>query len=112
MAHFKGTGSRFGREKRSEGTDRRFNKDHREGGFRPRGRDERGQIELTDVICDKCGKHAKVPFTPTKNKPIYCRDCFTKPNEGKNGVTATPNLNQLEQINQKLDMIMKALNLK
>ncbi len=111
MAHFKGTGNKLGRERRSAGSGRRFNKDHRDG-FRPRDRDERKQLELTDVICDKCGKHTKVPFTPTENKPVYCRDCFKKPYEAKNKATATPNLNQLEQINQKLDRIMEALNLK
>lgn len=110
MAHFKGTGSKFRRERRSEGGGRRFNKDNR-GGFQPGRREGQGQLELTEILCDKCGKHAKVPFKPNENKPVYCRDCFRKPGEVKNKASG-PNLNQLEQINQKLDRIMEALNLK
>ncbi|MBI2575510.1 hypothetical protein HYV82_06520 [Candidatus Woesearchaeota archaeon] len=110
MAHFRGTGSKFRRERRSEGGGRRFDKDHRSG-FRPRGRDEPRQPELTDVICDKCGKNAQVPFKPSENKPVFCRDCFKRPGDAKNRA-ASPSISQLEQINQKLDRIMEALNLK
>lgn len=110
MAHFKGTGGKFRKERRSEGGGRRFDKGNRDG-FRSGDRDERRKIELTDVICDKCGKQAQVPFTPSENKPVFCRDCFKKPGEAKNKA-ASPNMNQLEQINQKLDRIIEALNLK
>lgn len=40
------------------------------GGF---GRSER---EMHTAICATCGKEATVPFKPTGDKPVYCRDCY------------------------------------
>ena len=28
------------------------------------------------TICSNCGKECEVPFKPTGEKPVYCRDCF------------------------------------
>lgn len=28
--------------------------------------------------CTECGQTATVPFKPTPDKPIYCRECFAK----------------------------------
>lgn len=39
---------------------------------------DRGPIELHDVICTDCGKNCKVPFRPSGDKPVYCKDCFVK----------------------------------
>lgn len=39
-------------------------------------RGNRGNREMFEATCAKCGKVAKVPFKPTSNKPVYCRDCF------------------------------------
>jgi CxxC-x17-CxxC domain-containing protein len=33
---------------------------------------------LTKVICAECGKECEVPFKPTADRPVYCRDCFAK----------------------------------
>jgi CxxC-x17-CxxC domain-containing protein len=69
--------------------------------------------EMFSVICSKCGRNCDVPFRPTANKPVYCRDCFKE--IGKNA-TSTPMGNNdakpaLEIINQKLDKIMRALKI-
>jgi len=32
--------------------------------------------EMTDAVCEKCGKDCKVPFKPQNGKPVYCSDCF------------------------------------
>lgn len=85
-----------------------------------------------ETVCDRCGVKCDVPFKPTNNKPIYCRSCFRKNNSGSSdrGTDrfeqfedrhATPSdrfenksnisSKDLEQINQKLDKIMKALKL-
>jgi len=32
----------------------------------------------TEVTCASCGKPAHVPFKPTGDKPIYCKDCFNQ----------------------------------
>src|SRR5210317_228332 len=52
-----------------------FNRGGSRGGF---GGRDRGPVEETEVICDKCGKETTVPFKPTGNKPVLCRDCFKK----------------------------------
>jgi len=38
------------------------------------GRD--GQKEMFSAICATCGKECEVPFRPTGERPVYCRDCF------------------------------------
>lgn len=30
------------------------------------------------VICAACGQETTVPFQPTGDRPVYCRDCFLK----------------------------------
>lgn len=76
------------------------------------GRDsERRSSEMYDAICSKCGKKCQVPFKPTRSKPIYCDDCF-KQNNPRNldgGSRSEPSLEQFNQINAKLDRILRVL---
>ncbi len=37
------------------------------------GRTER---EMFPAVCSECGRETMVPFRPTGDKPVYCRDCF------------------------------------
>ena len=37
---------------------------------------DRPQRESTEVVCAECGALTTVPFKPTKDRPVYCRDCF------------------------------------
>jgi len=37
----------------------------------------RPQREMYPAVCSSCGKETTVPFQPTGDKPVYCRDCFT-----------------------------------
>lgn len=30
----------------------------------------------TSAICSRCGQRATVPFKPTQNRPVLCRECF------------------------------------
>ena len=92
----RGSSDRFSRDRPSRG---------RERGPRDRERSSRDRLEKTQVTCDKCKSRCEVPFKPTSNKPIYCSDCFKK-GDSKGG---NDNSKQLEQINKKLDKIMKAL---
>jgi CxxC-x17-CxxC domain-containing protein len=32
----------------------------------------------TRATCSQCGKETTVPFRPTQNRPIFCRECFTQ----------------------------------
>ncbi|MFH1396640.1 MAG: CxxC-x17-CxxC domain-containing protein [archaeon] len=105
--------------------------DRRESGrFSSGGRDsdrggrDRRSVRGTDqrffeVTCDKCHKQCEVPFKPTSDKPVYCSDCFRQ-TEGRSGGDSRSSGSRdrnggssrtLEEINQKLDKIIKALDL-
>ncbi|ADY57496.1 hypothetical protein Sgly_3232 [Syntrophobotulus glycolicus DSM 8271] len=32
--------------------------------------------EMFPAVCSACGKETTVPFQPTGEKPVYCRDCY------------------------------------
>lgn len=41
-----------------------------------------GPRQMYPVTCAECGKQTEVPFRPTGEKPVYCRDCFNKSKQG------------------------------
>ncbi|MEN6411868.1 MAG: zinc-ribbon domain containing protein [Veillonellales bacterium] len=43
------------------------------GGARP-------QREMHEAVCADCGVTTQVPFRPSGDRPVYCRDCFSKHN--------------------------------
>lgn len=55
---------------------------HNRGGFNNRGRfgvrrfDNNRPKEMHKAVCADCGKECEVPFKPTGDKPVYCRDCY------------------------------------
>ena len=36
----------------------------------------RQQREMFPAVCATCGKDTTVPFQPSGDKPVYCRECF------------------------------------
>lgn len=36
------------------------------------------QREMHDVTCSACGVQTQVPFRPSNDRPVYCRDCFNQ----------------------------------
>ena len=48
------------------------------------------QATRTSITCTKCGKAANVPFTPTPGRPVFCRDCFQRPQPGGGGQRFAP----------------------
>lgn len=49
------------------------------GGNRDRGGDrDSGRLQMFRAICADCGRSCEVPFKPSGDKPVYCRDCFDK----------------------------------
>ncbi len=36
----------------------------------------RAEREMFPAVCATCGKETTVPFQPSGDKPVYCRDCF------------------------------------
>ncbi|HWQ57616.1 MAG TPA: zinc-ribbon domain containing protein [Clostridia bacterium] len=54
-------------------------KDRQRGG----GQDRYGSSaprKMYPVKCAQCGKETEVPFRPTSDRPVYCRDCY-QPND-------------------------------
>ncbi len=37
-----------------------------------------GPRQMYPATCAQCGKQTEVPFQPRGDKPVYCRDCYTK----------------------------------
>ena len=119
MGEYKRSG---GRERKPAGRFGRRDSDR--SGSRDSGRFEhdsrsnrRSELTMHDVVCDKCGKETTVPFKPTSNKPVYCRDCFNKKNDSftkprpESRDISNYSADELAKINQKLDKIIRALNL-
>ncbi len=88
-----------------------------------RGGDRDGdRPALHRATCSECGKSCEVPFKPTGVKPVFCRDCFRKEDGGgpsDTGYRSSPRAaaapandgvaRELKLLNQKMDMILKAL---
>jgi len=50
------------------------------GSYRPAAR------EMFPVTCAQCGKQTEVPFQPSGDRPVYCRDCYDRRRQaGGNG---------------------------
>lgn len=37
---------------------------------------QRYDRQMYDVTCAECGAKTQVPFKPSNDRPVYCRDCF------------------------------------
>lgn len=37
---------------------------------------DRGPRQMHEAICSECGRETTVPFKPSGDKPVYCRECF------------------------------------
>jgi CxxC-x17-CxxC domain-containing protein len=44
---------------------------------------DRGETVMHKATCSHCGKACEVPFRPTGEKPVYCRDCFNRNRDGE-----------------------------
>ncbi|MBI5439712.1 MAG: hypothetical protein HY900_00700 [Deltaproteobacteria bacterium] len=31
---------------------------------------------MFSAVCAGCGREAQVPFRPTQERPVYCKECF------------------------------------
>jgi CxxC-x17-CxxC domain-containing protein len=43
-----------------------------------RGGGFRREREMHDATCAECGKECQVPFKPSGDKPVLCKDCYMK----------------------------------
>jgi len=72
----------------SQSSKRPFEKNYSQKPFRrfdhsnrhDRGRQGHGQRErtFTRVICADCNKECEIPFKPSGDRPVYCKECFSK----------------------------------
>ena len=37
-----------------------------------------GPREMHKAVCSECKKECEVPFKPREDRPIYCKDCYSK----------------------------------
>lgn len=97
--------------------------------------DKRGggaSSSMHKAICSECGKTCEVPFKPTGDKPVYCKECFgEKKNVGfrevkapkreyasdrsparviqQSNVGSNDTKKQLDALNAKLDRLIQAV---
>ncbi len=105
-----------------------FRKDESFESRRPGGRDfgrpgkksfgkpsfsDRQDRRMFEATCSECGERCEVPFRPTGEKPVYCNDCFGGGNREDRSTPKKPELSneQLNQMNAKLDRILKDLEI-
>jgi CxxC-x17-CxxC domain-containing protein len=116
------------------------------GGFRSGGKNQNFMRRDSDrrdfnkqmypATCDQCHKQCEVPFRPTGEKPVYCRDCFSSKRESlshsfsQKGPSSSSNFSrrdsapasssssdrriddlkrQLDGMNSKLDVLIKLI---
>lgn len=79
--------------------------------------------EVFKAVCADCGNNCDLPFKPTGTKPVKCRDCFKKSDQGgrndrggRGGFGDRPKpkptidyTKQLESISAKMDKIIRLL---
>ncbi|MDP6685325.1 MAG: hypothetical protein QGI05_00055, partial [Candidatus Omnitrophota bacterium] len=70
----------------SQERSRSFDRSHRHD----RGRQGYGHRErtYTQAICADCSKECEVPFKPSGDRPVYCKECFSKRKGGGNRFNA------------------------
>jgi CxxC-x17-CxxC domain-containing protein len=54
--------------------------DRRRSGHGQRFEERRdfGPREMHKAVCADCGKECEVPFKPSGDRPVYCKECFMK----------------------------------
>lgn len=100
------------------------------GRFGNRGGDR--QTAMHKAICTECGNSCEVPFRPSGEKPVYCKNCFGSMSGGNMGGDRFPRKNdapqtrvwppaeknkvndavvkQLEEVNGKLERLIQAVS--
>lgn len=44
-----------------------------------------GPREMHKATCSECKKDCDVPFKPTGDRPVYCKECFSKRKNSSGG---------------------------
>jgi len=80
------------------------------GGYKG-GRDASRPVSMHSATCGSCGKDCEVPFRPTGDRPVYCKNCFDSkehmaPRTSRSTDGGSDVKKQLESINSKLEKIL------
>ncbi len=51
-------------------------------GFQGGGKYDSRPREMHKTTCGDCGKECEVPFKPSGDRPVYCKECFSKRKDG------------------------------
>ena len=54
--------------------ERRFNKSGGNRGFRK----DSGPREMHKAVCAECKQECEVPFKPSQDRPVFCKECYKK----------------------------------
>ena len=49
--------------------------------FQERGGFDRRPRQMFKAVCAECKNECEVPFKPSGDRPIYCKECFSKRKE-------------------------------
>ena len=55
----------------------------------------------TEIKCSDCGKTATVPFKPSADKPVYCRECLSKHRTPRTEMRNQPQIRVQDSNNEK-----------
>jgi len=61
----------------------------RGGGFRRRSFND-GPREMHKAVCAECKKECEVPFKPSQDRPVFCKECYFKKKDAENAGSGSP----------------------
>lgn len=69
-------------------------------GSSPRPNDQRPLRQMYAVVCFDCGKDTEIPFKPSGDRPVYCKECFSKrkSGQGPNKPNTSPSIQPREPV--------------
>ncbi|MCB9799192.1 MAG: hypothetical protein H6757_00355 [Candidatus Omnitrophica bacterium] len=65
--------------------------------------------QLYKTVCADCSKECEVPFKPTGERPIYCKECFSKRKSSKKQPVTQPHHKTSPMHERQIKVIPKGL---
>jgi CxxC-x17-CxxC domain-containing protein len=81
-------------------------------GSRDFSSDKSFEKKMFTAVCESCGESCEVPFKPSEGKSVFCSNCFRgidSASKNKNVLDGEKYQKQFDQLNSKLDEILRAL---
>lgn len=73
--------------------DRNGNKQHNQG------KDSRpAERVMYKAVCADCKKNCEVPFRPSQDRPVYCKECYAKRRNGRHQAHHRPHNQGMHQV--------------